>query len=113
MQIAPNHRFRVLDALRGLAALVVVVHHVMLSLPDGIRGQLGFIEVASGMGGRFAVMLFFVLSGFVLALPYFAGTSLPYGRYIVRRFCRLYLPFAFAVLIAALLCWLLGGPVLP
>ena len=113
MQIAPNHRFRSLDALRGLAALVVVVHHVMLSLPDGIRGQLGFIEVASGMGGRFAVMLFFVLSGFVLALPYFAGTSLPYGRYIVRRFCRLYLPFAFAVLIAALLCWLLGGPVLP
>ena len=58
-------------------------------------------------------MLFFVLSGFVLSLPYFAGKNLAYGPYLVRRFCRLYPPFAFAVLISALLCWLLGGPVLP
>jgi peptidoglycan/LPS O-acetylase OafA/YrhL len=113
MQIAPNHRFRSLDSFRGIAALIVVVHHVMLSLPDGIRGQLGTIESLFGMGGRFAVMLFFVLSGFVLSLPYFAGTNLAYGPYLARRFCRLYPPFAFAVLISALLCWLLGGPELP
>ena len=113
MQIAPSHRFRSLDAFRGIAALIVVVHHVMLSLPDGIRARLDFIESPFGMGGRFAVMLFFVLSGFVLSLPYFAGTNLAYGPYLVRRFIRLYPPFAFAVLISALLCWLLGGPVLP
>src|ERR1017187_3352351 len=106
MQNAPSHRFRSLDALRGIAALVVVVQHVMLALPDGIRGQLGFIELAFAMAARFAVMLFFVLSGFVLSLPYFAGKNLAYGPYLVRRFCRLYLPFAFAVLISALLCWL-------
>lgn len=113
MQIAPSHRFRSLDAFRGLAALIVVVHHVILSLPDGIRGQLSFIELPFGMGGRFAVMLFFVLSGFVLSLPYFAGKNLAYGPYLVRRFSRLYPPFAFAVLISALLCWLLGGAVVP
>jgi peptidoglycan/LPS O-acetylase OafA/YrhL len=113
MQIVPKHRFRSVDALRGLAALVVVVHHLIGSLPGGIRGQLGFLESAFGMGGRFAVMLFFVLSGFVLSLPYFAGKNLAYGPYLLRRFCRLYPPFAFAVLISALLCWLLGGPLLP
>ena len=113
MQAAPTHRFRSLDSFRGLAALVVVVHHVILSLPDGIRGQLDFIEFPLGMAGRFAVMLFFALSGFVLSLPYFAGTNLAYGPYLVRRFSRLYPPFAFAVLISAFLCWLLGGPVLP
>ena len=72
MPIAPSHRFRSLDAFRGLAALIVVVHHVMLSVPEGLRGPLGFMESPLGMGGRFAVMLFFVLSGFVLSLPYFA-----------------------------------------
>jgi peptidoglycan/LPS O-acetylase OafA/YrhL len=113
MQIAPTHRFRSLDAFRGLAALVVVVHHAILSLPDGLRSQLSSIELPFAMGGRFAVMLFFVLSGFVLSLPYFAGKNLPYGAYLVRRFSRLYPPFAFAVLISALLCWLLGGPVIP
>lgn len=113
MQTAPNHRFRSLDAFRGLAALVVVVHHVIYSLPDGIRGQLSFLELPFAMGGRFAVMLFFVLSGFVLSLPYFAGKNLAYGPYLVRRLSRLYPPFAFAVLISALLCWLLGGPELP
>jgi peptidoglycan/LPS O-acetylase OafA/YrhL len=65
------------------------------------------------MGSRFAVMLFFVLSGFVLALPYFANKSLPYGSYLVRRFCRIYLPFAFAVVFSALLCWQLGGTGMP
>ena len=113
MQIAPNHRFRSLDALRGLAALTVVVLHLIMSLPDGIRGQLSFIELPFEMGGRFAVMLFFVLSGFVLSLPYFAEKNLAYGPYLVRRFSRLYPPFAFAVVVSALLCWLLGGPVLP
>ena len=92
---------------------MVVVHHVMLSLPDPLRDDLRFIGLPLLMGGRFAVMLFFVLSGFVLALPYFARTNLAYGPYLVRRFCRLYPPFAFAVLVSALLCRLLGGPSLP
>jgi peptidoglycan/LPS O-acetylase OafA/YrhL len=74
---------------------------------------LRYIDLPLLMGGRFAVMLFFVLSGFVLALPYFAGTSAAYGPYLVRRFCRLYPPFAFAVLVSALLCYLLGGVALP
>jgi peptidoglycan/LPS O-acetylase OafA/YrhL len=106
-------RFKGLDSLRGLAALVVVLHHLMLSLPDGLRDDLRYIALPLNMGGRFAVILFFVLSGFVLALPYFAGTNSAYAPYLVRRFCRLYPPFAFAVLVSALLCHLLGGPSLP
>jgi peptidoglycan/LPS O-acetylase OafA/YrhL len=113
MQTVTNHRFRSLDAFRGLAALVVVVHHVMLSLPDGVRHQFAPIESALGMGARCAVMLFFVLSGFVLSLPYFTGKNLSYGPYLVRRLSRLYPPFAFAVLISAFLCWWLGGPSIP
>src|ERR1035438_6360232 len=103
MKLAHPARFKSLDALRGLAALVVVFHHLMLSLPDALRDDLRYIDLPLLMGGRFAVMLFFVLSGFVLALPYFAGTNSAYSPYLVRRFCRLYPPFAFAVLVSALL----------
>ena len=114
MPITPAIRFRALDSLRGLAAVIVMLNHTVLSIPEGSQGPfLQYIGPASAMGGRFAVMLFFVLSGFVLALPYFAGTNSAYGPYLVRRFCRVYPPFAFAVLVAALLCHLLGGRSLP
>jgi peptidoglycan/LPS O-acetylase OafA/YrhL len=113
MQTVPGHRIRSLDSLRGIAAVIVVVQHIMLCLPDASRENLRYINLPLLLGGRFAVMLFFVLSGFVLALPYFAGTSAAYGPYLVRRFCRLYPPFAFAVLVSALLCYLFGGVSLP
>jgi peptidoglycan/LPS O-acetylase OafA/YrhL len=113
MQGAPGHRFRSLDSLRGIAAVIVVLHHLMLAVPEASQGHFRLLDLPLSLGGRFAVMLFFVLSGFVLALPYFADKHLAYGRYLVRRFCRLYPPFAFAVLISAFLCWSLGGKSLP
>lgn len=71
MQNAPVHRFRSLDSLRGLACLIVVLHHVGLSVPEALRtGFVAAVADVLSMGARFAVLLFFVLSGFVLALPY-------------------------------------------
>ena len=55
--------------------------------------------------GEAAVILFFVLSGYVLALPFIAGTQLTYGRYLVKRICRIWLPFAAAILLAAALSY--------
>jgi peptidoglycan/LPS O-acetylase OafA/YrhL len=105
------HRFRSLDALRGLAAMLVVVHHLVVSIPETLPENLFLhsVDTALFIGGRFAVLLFFVLSGFVLALPYFDGTNQTYGPYLVRRACRLYPPYAFTVLVAAILSGLLGG----
>lgn len=116
MQTVQIKRFQALDSLRGIAAMVVVCHHGYLSVPEVARNALHYLDftpLSILMAGRFAVMLFFVLSGFVLSLPYFAGTNSSYGPYIARRFCRLYLPFAFAICVAALLCHWLGGFALP
>jgi len=73
---------RALTGLRGVAALVIVLHHVMLRLPDVAAGP--------ARQGYLAVDLFFVLSGFVMALGYGtwfgARQSLhEYGLFMGRR----------------------------
>jgi len=43
---------------------------------------------------------FFVLSGFVLSLPFLSDHPQGYRTFIIRRFCRIYLPYAAALFIA-------------
>ncbi len=90
--------------------MIVVIHHISISAPDALRADFpaGLIDLLTS-GARFGVLLFFVLSGFVLALPYFEARNDAYGPYLVRRFFRLYPPFAFVILVAALLHSLFGG----
>jgi peptidoglycan/LPS O-acetylase OafA/YrhL len=99
--------------LRGIAALIVVVHHLALAVPEAARDALPSVSSPFILSGRFCVMVFFVLSGFVLALPYVDHDRVSYGPYLVRRFCRIYIPFAFAVLVSGVCCALIGGPYMP
>jgi len=94
--------------------MIVVLHHVGLSVPEGLRTDfVGSLTDLLAAAARFAVLLFFVLSGFVLALPYFEETNDAYSLYLLRRFFRLYPPFAFAILVAALLRGLVGASSFP
>ena len=43
--------------------------------------------------GRSAVILFFILSGFVLSLPFLRQSKPKYSAFVVRRVCRIYLPY--------------------
>jgi len=102
-------RYLELDGLRGLAAFTVVWHHLwfMYSLPRHWYEQ-------PLIAGHEAVMVFFVLSGLVLSLPYWnRGTNGPYFPYLVRRFFRIYVPFAVALCLAAVAAAWLGGRTLP
>jgi peptidoglycan/LPS O-acetylase OafA/YrhL len=96
-----DKRMSELDALRGCAAVSVLLHHFASS----------FIE--RNFGGRQAVILFFILSGYVLALPVWKGQDLNYGRYLIRRLCRIYLPFLGALILAVLGAWTCYGSTLP
>lgn len=102
-----------LDALRGIAALLVVACHCMLVWPlfsaayfgpsDGTSrwaDALTYSPLHLFWGGQEEVVLFFVLSGFALALPYLAGRASGYGAYLVKRFFRLYIPYIAAVALA-------------
>lgn len=78
----PTHRFETLDALRGIAALLVVQVH----LPYLFAAQMPFPHA------YLAVDFFFMLSGFVLSFAY--GQRLdggwPTAAFLRERFIRLY-----------------------
>jgi peptidoglycan/LPS O-acetylase OafA/YrhL len=96
-------RVRGLDGLRGIAALTVVVGHVLL-LWEGSRSTDAVALAESAMttqgtelyalwNGRGAVLIFFVLSGYVLTLP-FTSRSRGFGAgYFLQRWLRIGVPY--------------------
>ena len=115
-----DRRWDSLDALRGIAAFLVLTFHCAQVSPDfAERGNplslatwldpwswLKFtplrVLVSSGPP---AVVLFFTLSGFVLALPFLRSRNGPvsYAEFATKRVFRIYPPFAFAILVSATL----------
>lgn len=82
-----------IEALRGLAALLVVFTHYA----HFVVQQTGWLTIAST-----GVNLFFVLSGFVFA-PYLQTASWPIAPHFVRRFFRLYPMYVVALAVYVLL----------
>jgi peptidoglycan/LPS O-acetylase OafA/YrhL len=95
-----------LDGLRGIAALIVVVHHCLLvssllaagyqdrSAAEGSRWAwwLTYTPLHLIWAGPEAVIVFFVLSGFVLSLPFIRPRRPSWPSYYARRLARLYPP---------------------
>ncbi len=84
-------RLTSLDALRGVAALAVVVFHFTFSFDD--RGTFpGYPRaVVSFAGGRYGVQLFFVISGFVILWSIQRQSTV--GKFAFSRFSRLFPPY--------------------
>jgi len=108
-------RIETLDGVRGLAALTVVLWHVV-QLTDRaheLRGSrwdewLHFWPLRLLWGGEEAVIAFFVMSGLVLALPFLRPNRPLWSRFALRRVLRLYPPYLAAFLISASCAWLLA-----
>ncbi len=98
----PSRRFYELDSLRGLAALTVVFYHFSLICSPGVRHLLLHTPLRLLVAGHQAVILFFLLSGFVLTLPYTRRSSLSYAPFLLKRVCRIYLPYLGALALAVL-----------
>jgi peptidoglycan/LPS O-acetylase OafA/YrhL len=99
-------RIKSLDGLRGVAALIVVFHHILLTVPslalayefteprqahDGLD-LLTYTPLHLIWDGPAAVVIFFILSGYVLSVPYAAGKTGGWRSYYPQRLLRLYLP---------------------
>jgi peptidoglycan/LPS O-acetylase OafA/YrhL len=111
-------KIQYLDGLRGLAAFVVVFHHFMLAFYPALFAEPnapshlsdGIETFASGSvfnllyNGKFAVSIFFVLSGYVLTYKFFnIKDHSIIAASAAKRYLRLALPAAFSVMLAFLL----------
>lgn len=114
-------RITALDSLRGVAAFSVVIYHCLLVSPvlnDVLSGKgVPLFRTAQDplpmavlmlsppsllWSGREAVLLFFVLSGYVLAQGFLRRPQ-PWLPFVLRRACRLLLPCIAMALLVTLL----------
>lgn len=104
-----------LDSLRGIAALIVVIHHAYLALPQ-VPDWVNWLLLSTPLRpigiGRPAVIFFFVLSGYVLTRALRAQDAARPGSvlsapgwlgYAAQRAVRLGLPVLASLLLSALL----------
>jgi len=100
---APATRLASVDGLRGVAALAVVLHHLYLVATPVLTAQGGTgigsadwwlsdtpLKVATA--GAEAVLVFFILSGLVVALPVLRQKEFVWSAFLAGRLVRLYLP---------------------
>jgi peptidoglycan/LPS O-acetylase OafA/YrhL len=101
-----------LTGLRGVAACWVVVYHLFLN-GHCVAPLQAFLD-----HGYLAVDLFFVLSGFVMALSYedfyrTRWTPKRYGIFLLHRVARIYPLYLFTTCLIALSIWLGFSKALP
>lgn len=100
MDTRPGHtRYLELDALRGIAALAVVLFHFTMYRPEA---GYGFVLGVTG------VDLFFIISGFVILLS--LEKTRDWKEFLLDRFSRLYPAYWACVTLAALTALISQGP---
>lgn len=91
-----NKKLEILDAIRGFCALYVMLFHM---LPQ----QILLFGVNVGFVFRFgseAVIMFFILSGFVIKFSWENSKDKSFKNYFFRRFIRIYMPLFVIFLLA-------------
>lgn len=99
----PDHRYKLLDGLRGVAALMVIFYHVGECFATSPQTQ----DINHGY---LAVDFFFVLSGFVIGYAYDGRWSkgLTSARFLLRRLIRLQ-PMVVAGVILGVISFIIQG----
>jgi peptidoglycan/LPS O-acetylase OafA/YrhL len=97
--------YPVLDALRFILAFWVVVAHFemppLFGNPHGGAGLLYWFRRAwdTAVFGTPAVIVFFVISGFCIHLPFRGSAEINVARYYLRRYTRILIPVAAALFV--------------
>lgn len=110
-----NKRIASFDGMRGLAALLVMFFHVLTWTEKGYLANYELTFKSSFWkimtltplklfwSGNEAVILFYIIGGFVIAKPYIEGRTLKFFTFFKKRFTRLVLPY-WTILMFTLLC---------
>lgn len=108
-----KEHIKILDFLRGIAALGVVLYHFATALPT-LRLDV-MSEILSY--GKYGVQVFFVISGFIIPLSMFRSKYRinNFFRYLLKRWVRIDPPSYFSILMTVALYYaavlILGRPI--
>jgi peptidoglycan/LPS O-acetylase OafA/YrhL len=105
LSINTDHRYKQLDSLRGIAALTVFVGHSIGTIVNlDLLNKITPTPLSIFYNGYAAVMFFFVLSGFVLSLPFMNfERPLSLTAFYTKRIFRIYPAFIVAILLSIVL----------
>jgi len=113
-RIIDDARLRHIDALRAVAALLVLWRHVAdiyVTLGPGVTGRWLQSAGAAVDVGRIGVVAFFMISGFVIPFSINPNSPAPVGTFLIRRFFRIYPAYWLSVPAGALTAfWIWGRP---
>ncbi|HEU4664820.1 MAG TPA: acyltransferase [Dokdonella sp.] len=107
-------RLRHIDALRAVAALLVLWRHVAdayLGLGPGVSGRW-LAGIADSIDvGRIGVVAFFLISGYVIPFSMRPERTAPVGTFLIKRFFRIYPAYWLSIPLGAFATyWLWGRP---
>lgn len=112
----PEARIAAIQLLRAGAAIAVAVGHIAFAFANHLPGGLGIAPAADGRPGQVAVMLFFVISGYVMVISSQGLFGRAHARRIFwwRRLVRVMPPYWIATgLLAAIFLTLFPQPIDP
>ncbi len=116
-----SQRIEIFDGMRGLASVIVMIFHMAVWTVYGYSANEykifadSFWRVATQTplkiiwGGNEAVLVFYIIGGFVLARPYLNGRRLDFKPFILKRWIRLMLPYVLVIAVTIILIALFGA----
>ncbi|MBW4683439.1 MAG: acyltransferase [Microcoleus vaginatus WJT46-NPBG5] len=90
--------FQKLDALRGVASLYVLFHNLVYGLV-GLKLVSPKVKIFFAAGQE-AVILFFLLSGFVIYLSFYKNPNINFSKFFIKRFRRIYFILLISLIIS-------------
>jgi peptidoglycan/LPS O-acetylase OafA/YrhL len=102
-RMSASHRIDILDGLRAVAIMAVLLYHYFVKFADPGGGPDPYPYAAAYAGftvakyGFMGVQLFFVVSGFVIAMTLERCTTM--SEFYLRRFARLWPPLLVCAII--------------
>lgn len=112
-----HKRLAFIDTLRGIAVLAVVLQHALEEIVSNQATGVYYWGIHNAIGyyfnfGRFGVVLFFFVSGFVIPFS-FPNSATPVRDFTISRFFRLYPAYWLSIAIVLVMAPLLEGRSFP
>lgn len=88
-----NKYIDIIQIFRGVAALMIIVHHSYTSFSYYQHINIPFLSFIASVG-KYGVDFFFVLSGFIITYSSYNKSGIKEGKtYFLHRLIRIYIPY--------------------